>query len=72
MGRPNPPTLIGNGCLIGLRRERELNSRRINSRVKQMVHDGLVDEARKIWSDPRGVGEQGDPGRGLLRAVRPL
>ncbi len=44
--------------LIGLRREREDASRRINARVKRMVAEGLVDEARRIWSDPRGVGTQ--------------
>lgn len=41
--------------LIGLRREREAASRRINARVREMVSAGLVDEARRLWSDPRGV-----------------
>lgn len=44
--------------LIGLRREREAANRRINARVKRMVAEGLVDEARRLWSDPRGVGPQ--------------
>lgn len=44
--------------LIGLRRERENANRRINARVKKMIDAGLVDEARRIWSDPRGVGDQ--------------
>lgn len=44
--------------LIGLSREREDNNRRIARRVRAMVESGLVAEARRIWSDPRGVGPQ--------------
>ncbi len=44
--------------LIGLRREREAANRRINERVRRMIDAGLVDEARRIWSDPRGVSRQ--------------
>jgi tRNA dimethylallyltransferase len=44
--------------LIGLRRDREEINRRINARVQRMLAGGLVEEARRIWSDPRGVGPQ--------------
>lgn len=44
--------------LIGLHREREEANRRINQRVRRMVAAGLVEEARRIWSDPRGVSRQ--------------
>lgn len=44
--------------LIGLRRERDETNRRINLRVKRMVEAGLVEEARRVWADPRGVGPQ--------------
>ena len=44
--------------LIGLRREREDANRRINTRVRRMVAAGLVDEARRIWTDARGVSQQ--------------
>jgi tRNA dimethylallyltransferase len=44
--------------LIGVQRDRENLNRRINARVKRMLAGGLVDEARRIWSDPRGVGPQ--------------
>ena len=47
-----------NWLLMGVRREREKNSRRINDRVRRMVAAGLVDEARRIWSDARGVSDQ--------------
>jgi tRNA dimethylallyltransferase len=44
--------------LIGLRRKREEANRRINLRVKRMLAAGLVEEARRIWADPRGVSRQ--------------
>lgn len=44
--------------IVTLWREREDASRRINARVRRMVADGLVEEARRLWSDPRGVGPQ--------------
>lgn len=47
-----------NWILIGLRRSREDNNRRINERVRRMLAAGLVEEARRLWSDPRGVSEQ--------------
>jgi len=45
-------------ALIHLQREREAVNRRINERVRQMAAAGLVEEARRLWSDPRGVGPQ--------------
>lgn len=44
--------------LVGLRRERELENRRINERVRRMIADGLVEEVRRLYDDPRGVGQQ--------------
>jgi len=44
-----------NWRLIGLRLERDAANRRINDRVRRMIASGLVDEARRLWSDPRGL-----------------
>lgn len=44
--------------LIALRWPRDEGNRRINDRVRKMVAHGLIDEARQIWSDPRGVSDQ--------------
>ncbi|MFW6061738.1 MAG: tRNA (adenosine(37)-N6)-dimethylallyltransferase MiaA [Planctomycetota bacterium] len=44
--------------LIGLRREKPDRNHRINMRVKRMVQDGLVEEARALWEDPRGIAPQ--------------
>ena len=47
-----------NWKLIGLRREKEDASSRSNERVRRMVEAGLVEEARRLWSDPHGVSDQ--------------
>lgn len=39
--------------LIGLRREKEIQSRRINSRVKKMVEMGLVEEVRALLDEEK-------------------
>lgn len=44
--------------LIGLRRSREDTNHRINGRVKRMVEAGLIDEARRMWTAPRGLSPQ--------------
>lgn len=44
--------------IIGLSRQREAANKRINERVRRMIASGLVDEARRLWSDPRGLGAQ--------------
>ncbi|MFO0837585.1 MAG: tRNA (adenosine(37)-N6)-dimethylallyltransferase MiaA [Phycisphaerae bacterium] len=44
--------------LIGVRMEREAANRRINERVRRMIEAGLIDEARGLWSDPRGLSQQ--------------
>ena len=44
--------------LVGLSQEREAGNRRINARVRRMVEAGLVEEARRLWSDPRGLSRQ--------------
>lgn len=44
--------------LIGVRRERESANRRINDRVRRMLDDGFIEEARRLHADPRGVSEQ--------------
>lgn len=44
--------------LIHLSRDREILNRRINERVRQMRGAGLTAEARRVWSDARGVSDQ--------------
>ncbi|MBX3394145.1 MAG: tRNA (adenosine(37)-N6)-dimethylallyltransferase MiaA [Phycisphaerae bacterium] len=44
--------------VVGIRREKEEASRRINSRVRGMIETGLVEEVRSLLSEPPGLSEQ--------------
>lgn len=44
--------------VIGLRRPKELESRRINARVKEMVEQGLVDEVRGLLDEEKPLSKQ--------------
>ena len=44
--------------IIVLRRPREETNHRINQRVQRMIAAGLVEEARRIWGDSRGLSQQ--------------
>jgi len=44
--------------IIGLRRERAVESRRINARVKKMIELGLVDEVRSLLAEPKPLSRQ--------------
>jgi len=44
--------------IIGLRREKTEESKRINSRVKKMIADGLVDEVRSLLAEERPLSKQ--------------
>jgi len=44
--------------MIGLRRERPVESRRINARVKKMIEVGLVDEVRSLLAEPKPLSQQ--------------
>jgi len=47
-----------NWKIIGLRREKEIESRRINARVKRMVEDGLVDEVKSLLAEDKPLSDQ--------------
>jgi len=44
--------------IIGLRRERPVESRRINARVKRMIDEGLVDEVKSLLSEEKPLSRQ--------------
>jgi tRNA dimethylallyltransferase len=44
--------------IIGLRREKAEESRRINARVKKMIADGLVDEVKSLLAEARPLSKQ--------------
>ncbi len=55
---PGPRRPDWRWTLIGIQRDREENNRRINQRVRKMISQGLLDEARRIYDAPQGVGPQ--------------
>lgn len=44
--------------IIGLRREKEQESQRINARTKRMIADGLVDEVKALLAEDKPLGKQ--------------
>ena len=44
--------------IIGLRREKAVESHRINARVKKMIELGLVDEVKSLLAEGRPLGQQ--------------
>jgi len=44
--------------IIGLRRERPVESRRINARVKRMIDEGLVDEVKSLLAEEKPLSQQ--------------
>jgi tRNA dimethylallyltransferase len=55
--------------VIGLRREKEDNSQRINARVKAMIEAGLVGEVRSLLAEPAGMGEQARQALGYAQII---
>lgn len=53
-----------NAVRIGIRRERELQNRKTNARVKAMIAAGLEAEVRGLVDDPRGMSETARPAVG--------
>ena len=55
--------------LIGLRREKEDQSRRINSRVRAMVDAGLVTEVEQLLSEPKPLSKQAGQAVGYAELI---
>lgn len=52
------PGAVENWTIIGLRREKPVESARINARVKKMVQMGLVDEVRSLLAEEEPLSPQ--------------
>lgn len=59
-------------AVVGLRREKEDNARRINQRVRQMIDQGLVDEVRTLLSEPLGLSHQARQAVGYAEIIEHL
>jgi len=49
---------IRDWTIIGLRRERPVESRRVNARVKKMIEQGLVDEVKSLLGEDKPLSRQ--------------
>lgn len=61
-----------NWTIIGLRRQKEQESIRINVRVKKMIASGLVDEVRGLLSEDKPLSEQARCAIGYAEIIRNL
>lgn len=57
---------------VGLRRDREEQNRRINSRVKRMMEAGLLDEVKRLLADGRPLSRQASQAVGYAELIEHL
>ena len=62
----------GDWTVIGLRREKETESKRINARVKKMVADGLVDEVGSLLAEEKELSKQAKCAIGYAEIIEHL
>jgi tRNA dimethylallyltransferase len=58
--------------IIGLRREREVESRRINARVKRMMDERLVDEVKSLLAEDKPLSQQAQCAIGYAEIIEHL
>ncbi len=58
--------------IIGLRREKAVESRRINARVKKMIDLGLVDEVKSLLAEEKPLSQQAQAAIGYAEIIRHL
>ncbi|MEJ5259936.1 MAG: tRNA (adenosine(37)-N6)-dimethylallyltransferase MiaA [Anaerohalosphaeraceae bacterium] len=58
--------------VIGLRRPKELESRRINQRVKKMMDEGFLEEVRGLLNEPRPMSPQARAAIGYAEMIEHL
>lgn len=58
--------------VIGLRRPKELESRRINQRVKKMIEEGFLEEVRGLLNEPRPMSPQARAAIGYAEMIEHL
>ncbi len=63
---------VHNWKMIGLRRERHDASRRINSRTKKMIAEGLVDEVKSLLAEEKPLSKQASSAIGYAEIIEYL
>ena len=62
----------GDWTVIGLRREKELESQRMNARVKKMIEAGLVDEVKGLLGEEQPLSKQAAAAIGYAEMIAHL
>ena len=68
----NSTKMLGNWKIIGLRRPKEIESSRINTRVKQMIEQGLVDEVKGLLAEDEPLSKQARSAIGYAEIIEHL
>jgi len=58
--------------IIGLRRKKDVESKRINARVKKMINTGLVDEVKTLLAEERPLSKQAAAAIGYAEIIEHL
>jgi tRNA dimethylallyltransferase len=58
--------------VIGIRRPKELESKRINLRVKRMIDQGLIEEVRSLLAEPKPMSKQARAAIGYAEIIEHL
>ena len=62
----------GDWTVIGLRREKEIESQRMNARVKKMIEAGLVDEVKSLLAEEKPLSQQAAAAIGYAEMISHL
>ncbi len=65
-------TTLGDWTIIGLRRSKAAESSRINSRVKKMIDQGLVDEVKSLLAEDKPLSKQASCAIGYAEIINHL
>jgi len=63
---------LGNWTIIGLRRPKAVESSRINSRIKRMIDQGLVDEVKSLLAEDEPLSKQASCAIGYAEIINHL
>lgn len=68
----NADNQLRHWCIVGLRRDKARENRRINARVKNMVSAGLFDEVRALLAEDRPLSKQAAAAIGYAEVIAHL
>ena len=61
--------MLDNWKIIGLRREKSVENRRINMRIKRMIDQGLIDEVKSLLAEDKALSKQARSAIGYVEII---